>query len=80
MILIHQHSVLNTELHLRVVSSTVQNLLSVPGVYRSVISGTALAWRSLHRVAMALKASVGAVGGWHFHASFFVRLTLALVV
>ncbi|MCK8669380.1 hypothetical protein M1M11_31340 [Pseudomonas azerbaijanoccidens] len=56
---------LNAELDLCVVSSTVQNLLTVLVVDRSMVAGAALAWRSLNRIAVALIAAVGAVWVWH---------------
>lgn len=65
LILFQHQAMLNAELDLSVVTSSIHNLLTVLVVYRSVVAGAALTWRSLNRIAVALKASVGAVWVWH---------------
>ncbi|WP_164699540.1 hypothetical protein [Pseudomonas sp. BRG-100] len=65
LILFQHQAMLNAELDLSVVTSSIHNLLTVLVVYRSVVAGAALAWRSLNRITVALVAAVGAVWVWH---------------
>jgi hypothetical protein len=65
-LIIFQHqSALSAELNLRVVSSAIQNLLTVLVVDRSVMTCAAFAQSPLNRVPVALVAAVWAVWVWH---------------
>lgn len=65
-LIIFQHqSALSAESNFCVVSSAIQNLLTVLVVDHSVVTDAAFAQRPLNRVPVALVAAVWAVWIWH---------------